>query len=133
MKYTEDFPQEKLERLLKRTSFNGLMTLYAFKIAHDKQVGFSLLKLTGELAGFNYQYCWGFTIACNSLGIFTYTIQHGIYNVISYEKYLADNIKSTLEQRVKKIPSTKNPFNPASIVFKDMRKSNFETVEKFFK
>ena len=104
--FTEQEPD--LKKICQRSSFNGLLLLYAICISRRKPRAFNfkdLVEFVFKDAGKSFPYFHGFLVACNSVGLVETDLHRDIITVRyvpkGFEKMVVDSMIVKIGERDK--------------------------------
>jgi hypothetical protein len=94
--------ETEVDKMLGRTSYFGLLCLYAVKLSKEKQTAFSRIELA-KTANITSDYFHGFLVACYALEIIDYNFKGEIITITYLEPLISSKIELFLQSQSKKI------------------------------
>jgi hypothetical protein len=90
-------PADTFAQFVARSSTAGTLLLYAVAVAFERKAAFSLKDLVAKVPFTDYDYLFGYLVACHASGIVTTTTTKGIWNVIEMDSGLSSAVKSAVQ------------------------------------
>ncbi|MDD2891010.1 MAG: hypothetical protein PHE49_10295 [bacterium] len=106
-----------VEVFLKLSSYNGLLILYACKMAKDNNISFKLSDLKFE------DYSYGFIVACFAMGFVSFTYKNNTFVVTGINTDIDKHIENSILTRTETFSSP----------VKEGYKKTLEELKKYFK
>jgi uncharacterized coiled-coil protein SlyX len=117
--------KKDIENFLGVSSYNGLLALYMCKLSNEssKPFKFEDFKLDKD-----YDYAYGFLVACNAINFISYTYKDKIFNITEINKDISEKIHEILIERLNAI-AEEHPEWPG---YKEQELQKIESLEKHF-
>ena len=117
-----------VKEFIRRSSFNGVLALYACQLAHSKKVPFNSKELW-EQVGSEEPYSYGFLVACAGFGVLDIVTKGDMWNITEFSEMLPKYMRSVCYEDVgrivKDVPEI--PDTEATLM------GRLEAIDKYFK
>lgn len=112
------------ERFLAKSSYTGLIILYACKISKETSIPFKLEELK-----LDRDYSYGFLIACNAMDLVSYTLKNDIFTITKIDNVISDGIDRAIIHRRNEIAEE----NPEWADYKEKEEERITKLKDYFK
>lgn len=123
--------EQAIVRFLERSSFSGILAVYAAYLSYKENKGFSFEGITkNETSGID-KYYKAYLVATNSLGLFSYTTSEAgkIWKITAINPFIQKHVKVITGKKAEKHDSEMDKTTLA--LYSWVEKVNF--IEQYFK